>query len=278
MVSFPSFKLCFKNFSNMKLINESSNNRWLYFIRENKQKNITALVFEYNRIEFDFFENKYLKMKKKISIPHFSPHFHIYHRKSIYIIADITCVFSNLISYAISLFLIFVLFRTIGSLWPRSYHGRCIIRGKVTSLSLSLKLNFRNWNGKWTIRISNELPRKTLYFFFFFERFCIYLVVQLSPIPLHFPLDCTVQDRETFTPEYDAEVQFNFAIIAELRMNSNKSYEAVRCQLTCNFVLPYWTSSAKTAFEEKEHEGLLAVRTHNRYERNLLVSGESVWD
>lgn len=168
MVSFPSFKLCFKNFSNMKLINESSNNRWLYFIRENKQKNITALVFEYNRIEFDFFENKYLKMKKKISIPHFSPHFHTYHRKSIYIIADITCVFSNLISYAISLFLIFVLFRTIGSLWPRSYHGRCIIRGKVTSLSLSLKLNFRNWNGKWTIRISNELPRKTLYFFFFF--------------------------------------------------------------------------------------------------------------
>lgn len=130
--------------------------------------------------------------------------------------------------------------------------------------------NERYDRGKNFERIAEE----NVVFFFFFERFCICLVVQLSPIPLHFPLDCTVLDRETFTPEYDAEVQFNFAIIAKLRMNSNKSYEAVRCQLTCNFVLAYWTSSAKTAFEEKDEALWIISRA---YAQSLRTKSGCFW-
>lgn len=128
--------------------------------------------------------------------------------------------------------------------WISTYNS-----SKVTSSQLEFR-NFRNWNGIWYDFRKNfkRIAEKNVVFFSF-ERFCIYLVGQLSP-------------------EYDVEVQFNFAIIAKLRMNSNKSYEAVRCQLTCNFVLPYWTSSAKTAFEEKDTKHcvreLLSERTRIR--------------
>lgn len=116
-------------------------------------------------------------------------------------------------------------------------------------------------------RILNGLPRKTLYFFLwkilYLSRRTTFADSSSFPSRLY-----GAQDRETFTPEYDVEVQFNFAIIAKLRMNSNKSYEAVRCQLTCNFVLPYWTSSTKTAFEEKDTKHcvreLLSERTRIR--------------
>lgn len=117
--------------------------------------------------------------------------------------------------------------------------------------------------------LNEELPKKNVVFFLSFWKI-LYLsrrttFADSSSFPSRL---YGAQDRETFTPEYDVEVQFNFAIIAKLRMNSNKSYEAVQCQLTCNFVLPYWTSSAKTAFEEKDTNHrvreLLSEHTHTR--------------
>lgn len=71
--------------------------------------------------------------------------------------------------------------------WISTYNS-----SKVTSSQLEFR-NFRNWNGIWYDFRKNfkRIAEKNVVFFSF-ERFCIYLVVQLSPIPLHFPLDCTV--------------------------------------------------------------------------------------
>lgn len=151
-------------------------------------------------------------------------------------------------------------------------YGLCIIR--LETLEIEMEDEYDTILG----RILNELPKKNVVFFLSFWKI-LYLsrrttFADSSSFPSRL---YGAQDRETFTPEYDVEVQFNFAIIAKLRMNSNKSYEAVQCQLTCNFVLPYWTSSAKTAFEEKDTNHrvreLLSEHTHTCI--NYAINGKS---
>lgn len=98
-------------------------------------------------------------MKKK-DILHFSliltfetSFYHWYIIENPYIIANITCIFKldsleNEISYAISLFLTFVLFRAIESRWPHLYHELRSMYNSSKVSSLEFR-NIRNWNGRW---------------------------------------------------------------------------------------------------------------------------------
>lgn len=122
--------------------------------------------------------------------------------------------------------------------------------GKVREIS------WREKNFKWT-------ARGTLYFledcvsshhyrrFLFISRYNVRCTIE-KLLRLNTTLECNSTSL----------------IIAKLRMNSNKSYAAVRCQLTCNFVLPYWTSSVETSVWENS--------TH--VHMNLYARKPSSWD